>query len=722
MATVGDPRDPAMVRPTWRTTLPFGICALLGLLSTLAPPYQHSIPQLAAAALLFAGLLRIYEVALGRSTATWLDPVAAWLMFPFIMLLRDGLGGGSSAVGALVAIPVFWLALYGSRRDLLVGIVLTAATFVVPILLEGSPAYPTGEWRKAVLWTGIAFFLGPVVQEVVRRLERETRRERELSAQVNGIMRGATMTALISTDLEGTVTLFGVGAEGMLGRRAEDVLGTSVMAVLDDPGELAEVAAELGVPAGFAVYAELARRQEPSRTWTYLRPDGEEVCARLAMTEMRDAADVPTGYLAVAIDVTSAVRTRRDLSEAEERWRVLMDHLPDTTVVLVEQGKGIKLVTGAGVLGHRLRDSAGRWLQEIATQEGVPISAMLEAAFAGREEPPVDASVDGGDHEILVSPLPASSDRPQALMMIRDVSRDRERQRTTTGAKERAERLFVDAPQGIALLSPAGTVVQVNPALCELFGRSDLVGQPLASSSYGVDDGTVAVHLRHLDRVPERRAESQWSARGAHGEEIHVVLTSTVLAGEDGDADLVLTNVVDVSERYRYEQQMAHLADHDPLTGLANRRRFDAELQHHVDDTLRYGVQGAVLMLDLDRFKEVNDTLGHTAGDDLLVRLAVVLKDRLRSTDIVARLGGDEFAVLLPHADRKSAESVAHTLVERIRAEVNQLDDTRSNVTASIGVVMIDGSQATASELLTAADSAMYLAKQSGRDQYALVP
>ena len=191
-----------------------------------------------------------------------------------------------------------------------------------------------------------------------------------------------------------------------------------------------------------------------------------------------------------------------------------------------------------------------------------------------------------------------------------------------------------------------------------------------------------------------------------------------MLHGENGGEDLILTNVVDVSERHRYERQLAFLAEHDPLTGLANRRRFDQELARHVDDCRRYGPRGAVLMLDLDHFKEVNDTLGHAIGDELLVDVARVLQQRMRSTDLVARLGGDEFAVLLPHADMKSAELVASSLVETLRDEVSGLEDTRSGVTASVGGVIIEESHLSASDVLSAADAAMYVAKHSGRSRY----
>jgi diguanylate cyclase (GGDEF)-like protein len=163
---------------------------------------------------------------------------------------------------------------------------------------------------------------------------------------------------------------------------------------------------------------------------------------------------------------------------------------------------------------------------------------------------------------------------------------------------------------------------------------------------------------------------------------------------------------------------LRHLADHDPLTGLPNRRRFEQELARHLAHVRRYGPEGAALVLDLDCFKPVNDTFGHAAGDRLLARVAQVLRERLRATDIVARLGGDEFAVLLPRVDGAGAAAVARSLVETVRREA--LTDETRVVTISIGVVAFDGHAATVPEgVMAAADIAMYDAKAAGGDGWA---
>ena len=126
----------------------------------------------------------------------------------------------------------------------------------------------------------------------------------------------------------------------------------------------------------------------------------------------------------------------------------------------------------------------------------------------------------------------------------------------------------------------------------------------------------------------------------------------------DGAPLHYIAQLQDISERKRLEEHLRHLADHDPLTGLRNRRLFEHDLRLQVARSRRYGEQAALMVIDLDDFKRVNDRHGHKVGDDTLKAVARALTRRLRETDLVARLGGDEFAVLLPHIDRKGLSTV----------------------------------------------------------------
>jgi diguanylate cyclase (GGDEF)-like protein len=175
----------------------------------------------------------------------------------------------------------------------------------------------------------------------------------------------------------------------------------------------------------------------------------------------------------------------------------------------------------------------------------------------------------------------------------------------------------------------------------------------------------------------------------------------------------------DVTDRRRFEERLQHLADHDPLTDLFNRRRFEDELEREVARASRYGHGGALLLMDLDDFKSVNDTFGHIWGDETLRRVAVLLRERLRTTDVLARLGGDEFAVLLPEGDGVRAVKLAEELLEVLRSQAIETDDGAIRVTTSIGVISLDSLEGSTLDPLVAADAAMYRAKHEGRDRVA---
>jgi diguanylate cyclase len=173
------------------------------------------------------------------------------------------------------------------------------------------------------------------------------------------------------------------------------------------------------------------------------------------------------------------------------------------------------------------------------------------------------------------------------------------------------------------------------------------------------------------------------------------------------------------TERRRVEERLRLLADHDPVTGVFSRRRFTEELERWIAQSRRYGGHGALLIIDLDRFKEINDAFGHEIGDRALARVAGLMRERLRSTDAVGRLGGDEFAVLLPQADQEQAAILAAELLQKVRAEATVRGGGRSiPITVSIGIghfgpgVCLDPLQ-----VIRNADLAMYRAKDVGRDR-----
>ena len=204
------------------------------------------------------------------------------------------------------------------------------------------------------------------------------------------------------------------------------------------------------------------------------------------------------------------------------------------------------------------------------------------------------------------------------------------------------------------------------------------------------------------------------------GSLITVSLTVSPVRDAGGSVTSAAVIARDISDRKRYEQRLRDLADHDQLTGLFNRRRFDQELKRELARAGRYASHAAVLSLDIDNFKSINDAAGHAAGDAVLTEMAQVLRDHVRPTDVVARLGGDEFAVLLSAIEPKEARVAAEHLLSAIHNRRVLYGGKTFRMTASIGVAAFESDDATAGEVLVNADLAMYAAKRGGRDRVVL--
>jgi diguanylate cyclase (GGDEF)-like protein/PAS domain S-box-containing protein len=296
----------------------------------------------------------------------------------------------------------------------------------------------------------------------------------------------------------------------------------------------------------------------------------------------------------------------------------------------------------------------------------------------------------------------------------------REAERDLHEVRERFESAFDNAPIGMALIAMDDRWLQVNHALCRITGHSEaaLKATTLRAMTHPEDIDLDAQSLEQLlaGEITSYQVEKRY--RHAWGHHVWVLVTASIVRDEDRRPLYVVTQVQDISERKELARRLEYLVDHDFLTGLFNRRHFEQELTKETDRVARYGGPGAVLVIDLDNFKDVNDTFGHKAGDDVLKGVAGLLRERLRLTDLVARIGGDEFAVLLPHTDADQAQGMADELVKALGRQVAVLADRSIHITASIGVTLFEG--LTDVEVLAYADLAMYEAKEGGRNRFAM--
>lgn len=322
---------------------------------------------------------------------------------------------------------------------------------------------------------------------------------------------------------------------------------------------------------------------------------------------------------------------------------------------------------------------------------------------------------DGRPQWMEVTLLPhrnAAGEPLAAFVLILDITRHRLAEQAVRESEERLAKFMQASAEGV-VFHQNGRITDVNPPACELVGysREELLGRHTLDFVAPEHRAKVA----HLQATGEDATyESELLHKGGERIPVEFIGRTMVRNGER----LRMTIIRDIRDRHAAQRRIRHLAHHDALTGLPNRMAFMEDLEHRLALARDNDERLALLFIDLDNFKRVNDSLGHLVGDKLLQSVAGRIAGTLRSSDRVARFGGDEFLALLSNARRRDdVEDVARKLLAAIEVPV-EAEQRMLSVTPSIGIAVFPDDAATPGDLVGNADQAMYLAKARGRANY----
>jgi diguanylate cyclase (GGDEF)-like protein/PAS domain S-box-containing protein len=417
---------------------------------------------------------------------------------------------------------------------------------------------------------------------------------------------------------------------------------------------------------------------------------------------------------ATARDVTERNRTRAALQQSKDRLHAVLESIGDAFFTVDREWR----VTYAN---RKTADFIGR------TQDAVIGKLIWEAApeiLASAAFPYYRKAMQTGEQTFFDTyyepahawiEVRAYPHEDGLSVFFHDITDRRSAENAIRKSEQRFSEVIEMTPEGYLLADVQGTLMDVNPALCNISGyaREELIGQSTEmffpvypwDGAVFVKDGAAAVHGREA------------VIRNKQGDLLDVLVNATIQRDADGNALSLTAFLTDITERKQAVARLEQLATHDTLTGLPNRALLNERLQQmldsvHADESI------AVMFIDLDRFKEVNDSMGHEPGDILLREVARRLQRDMRPSDIVARLGGDEF-VVAAHCSKgtESAAKIAEKLFSTFAAPVD-IGGQEVFVGASIGISMFPQDGGTKELLFQNADTAMYRMKASGRNGY----
>src|SRR5207245_4468832 len=415
----------------------------------------------------------------------------------------------------------------------------------------------------------------------------------------------------------------------------------------------------------------------------------------------------------------------RDITQgrrAEEAVRRLAATVAASTDAIISADlNGLIISWNAGaerMYDYPASETIGRKLSVIVPDErAAERKAALDRVCQGESVEQLETvrrRKDGRLVEVSISLAPLTDEHGTVIAttgISRDMSTAKQAALELRASEERYQRIVETAFEGVWIIDSKNETTFVNRRMADMLGYApeEMQGKPVLAF---MDPDAQAAFVANRDRRQhEHQAEHEFRFRRKDGSELWVLLEASPDIDEAGNYVGSLAMVTDVTERRRAQRALEYQALHDALTGLPNRVQLADRLGHALDSARAAHEQVAVLILDLDHFKEVNETFGHQAGDRLLEQVGPRLRSEIRPEDMVARLGGDEFAVLLPKTDATAAPLTAARLLEVLERPF-EVEGQHLDVAVSIGLAMSPDDGDDPDTLLRRADIALFVAKQ----------
>jgi diguanylate cyclase (GGDEF)-like protein/PAS domain S-box-containing protein len=525
----------------------------------------------------------------------------------------------------------------------------------------------------------------------------------------------STSEAIDITDLNSIIQYVNPAFEAMFGWTKDELIGKKLPIIPESWKETSNILEKRLINGEHITNIEIQLQ----------RKDGTLMDVSLSLSPLKNEKGDIEGFVAITRDISAQKKIEKALQENEEKYKLVSENMSDLVCLVNIEGV-FEYVSPSyeKVLGYSIHDLQGKstfeWIHpddfELVTKlfsELNETKKVVTARFRYRQIDNYYIFVES--HAVPL--FDENGNLQRILVTSRDISEQVKAEQALQESEQKFRLIAEYSSDLIRVEDSLGIIQYASPSHKIILGYNpkELEGKSIISLVHPEDVPLVKTKFIHKN---DKRNPTQYRVRTTNGNYIWMESHSSPIFDENGKLLHFIIVARDISERKNYEEKLKQLAFYDELTGVANRRFFQDKLNKQIEKSRQNNTPFALMYMDLDRFKWVNDSLGHDVGDELLQNFVIRLKTCLSESDTIGRWGGDEFAVLLSRVQSKEeAAQVAQQIIQTMQPPWN-IKGYEFVLTSSIGISFYPEDGQTAEELLSHADQALYQAKVEGRNNF----